>query len=385
MKQGGIDQYLARCTAQIVHGEPVSPWPADSIGAGEALVPARIKFHGIALLLAQTSANLEGWPGSVRRQVREQAGIQSFWETSHRAAIGPLLEAFAAAGLNAVVTKGTALAYSVYSDPAVRRRGDTDILIGSLGRAGRARVRQVLRDCGFWETGDTKALQETWQCDTLAGFAPAVDIHWRINASAAASQMLERGLDFASTVALERLSPAARGIGPVDNLILTCINRAAHGTFGYHVGDTRMFETDRLIWAIDLHLLTSGFTPAQWQTLIDRTAQTGTAAMVRSGLAFAHANLAVPVPDGVAKALAHADGDHGLASYFGATTHIQRLRLDLAACAALSDKARVLRYAAFPSADFLQGRFPDAVGWPSAALHLRRWVEGAGKLLRGAS
>lgn len=382
MNQGAVDQYLARCAVQILQGELISPWPTESLGVAEALVPARIAFHGIALLLAQASDKLDSWPAAVQLELRKQAGIQTFWEVSHRAAMAPLLDAFAAAGVSAVVTKGTALAYSVYDDPAIRRRGDTDILIGNSSRAA---ARRVLRSCGFRPMGDTKAFQESWECDTPMTFAPAVDVHWRINASAAASQMLERGLDFAGTVALDRLSPTARAIGRVDNLILTCINRSAHGTFGYHVGDTRLFEADRLIWAMDMHLMTSGFGPAQWQALIDRAALTGTAAMVRSGLAFASASLGVPVPDHVRAALAKVPDDHGLAGYFGTSTHVQRLRRDIAACDALSDKARVLRYVAFPSADFLQDRFPDAGHWPSAALHLRRWVEGAGKLLRGSS
>ena len=381
MNQGAIDQYLAACTAQILRGEPVAPWPAHAIGAGETLAPARIAFHGIALLLAQAASQLGNWPEAVLRDLRQQAGIQAFWETSHRAAIAPLLEAFAAAGISAVVTKGTALAYSCYDNPAIRRRGDTDILIGNSSRAG---VRRVLRSSGFRPAGDTKAFQESWACDTPMGFAPAVDVHWRINASAAASQMLERGLDFTGAVALDRLSPAARGIGPVDNLILTCINRSAHGTFGYHVGDALLFEADRLIWAVDMRLMTSGFGTAQWQALIDRAALTGTAAMVRSGLAFASASLGVPVPDHVTEALAQVPNDHGLAGYFGAVSHVERLRRDIAACDGLADTARVLRYVAFPSADFLQDRFPDADRWPGAALHLRRWVEGAGKLLRGS-
>jgi len=195
--------------------------------------------------------------------------------------------------------------------------------------------------------------------------------------------MIERALRFNETIALDRLSPLARGIGPVDNLILIAINRAAHGLFGYHVGADEVFETDRLIWAVDAHLLAGAFDADDWQTLTLRAAVTGTQAMVGSSLGFAQRTLGTLVPDELADTMAHAPENHGVAAYFSSSSHLWRLRRDLAACSGLSEKARVFRYAAFPDDAFLQARFPDASGWPRSALHLRRWAEGIGKLLIG--
>ncbi|MDZ4275503.1 MAG: nucleotidyltransferase family protein [Erythrobacter sp.] len=379
MNIAALDEYLARCVSSILRAEQVPPWPAECSGDADGAA-RRIAFHGIALLIAQAPAAVATWPPVLARPVRAQAGMQSFWEDSHRAAIAPLLEAFAAADIRAIVTKGTALAYSAYHDPAMRKRGDTDIFVPG---ARRKQVRQVLRSCGWREAGDTKALQESWLCETAIGFTPTVDIHWRINASAAASRMIETGLRFDETIALERLSPRARAIGPVDNLILIAINRAAHGLFGYHVGADEVFETDRLIWAVDTHLLTGIFGARDWQALGERAAPTGTQAMVHNSLAFAQRTLGTAVPEAVADAMAHAPENHGVAAYFGSSSHLWRLRRDLAACTGLDEKARVFRYAAFPDDAFLLARFPDADGWPRPALHLRRWAEGIGKLLIG--
>lgn len=379
MNNAEIDAYLARCVAEIVHAQPVAAWP-DDLSADAATAAARIAFHGIALLIAQAPGALAIWPDELALAVREQAGIQIFWENGHRPAIAALLDALAGAGITALVTKGTALAYSVYPDPAQRRRGDTDIFVPG---ADRRRVRQVLRSLGFWEAGDLKALQESWQCATPLGFEPAVDIHWRINASAAVSKVLERGLRFGETIGLEQLGPGARAIGPVDNLILTAINRSAHGQFGYHSGKQRVFESDRLIWAVDTHLLTALFGDADWDALAERCARTGTAAIVQDALAFAQRTLGTPIPGPVNEALARAPANRGLSAYYGASSHLWRLRQDMAGCRSLGEAARVLRYVAVPSADFLETRFPDASGWPPAILHLRRWLEGAGKLLTG--
>ena len=374
-----IDEYLARAAASALRGEAMPMWPDDLRGC-EAAAVHRIAFHGIALLLANSPAARTRWPGTLGQAIREQAGVQAFWEQSHRPVIARLIEGLAAAGIRAIVTKGTALAYSVYDEPSLRRRGDTDIYIPATSRQ---QARKVLRACGFRLWGDTKAFQEDWVADTALGFASAVDVHWRINASGAVSKALEAGLRFDQTIALDRLAPHALGLGPVDNLILIAINRSAHGQFGYNVGANRLFETDRLIWALDAHLLATAFSADDWDSLTERSARTGTGAMVQGILALATQVFGTTVPTTTATALREAPTDHGLAAYYGATSHLWRLRCDMAACTSLSEKARVLRYAVFPSSDFLQTRYPDAQHWPRPALHVRRLFEGAGKLLTG--
>jgi hypothetical protein len=379
MNNPAIDQYLARTLASIIHAGEVPAWPAE-LGGCEAAAARRIAFHGIALSIARAPGVLACWPEPLAHAVREQAGIQTFWEQSHRPAIVRLLEAFAAAGIRAIVTKGTALAYSVYDDPALRRRGDTDIYVPG---ASQRMVREVLQTCGFQPEGDTKALQESWVASTAIGFTPAVDMHWRINASAAVSRVLEAGLRFDQSIKLERLSPHAIGIGPVDNLILIAINRNAHGKFGYRSGSDLIFETDRLAWALDAHLLAASFSADDWVALADRAGRTGTTDLVQGTLAFATRILGTRVPEETVTALQCAPAHGGLASYFGASSHLWRLRQDMAAGRNIAEKAQVLRYTVFPSDEFLLSRFPDADRWPRPALHLRRFIEGAGKLLSG--
>lgn len=374
-----IDTYLADCTRSVLRVEPVPPWPSALSGFEGAFID-RVAFHGIGLLLVQTPGTLDTWPALVTRKLRKLAGVRTFWEKGHRAAIASLLDSLAAKGIRALVLKGTALAYSVYADPAVRHRGDTDIF---LPAADRRQVRSVLSACGFWETGDNKALQETWQCGTGLGFEPAVDIHWRINASAAISQLLESELDLDATVRLDRLASGALGLGAVDNFILIAINRGTHGRFGYYSGDERLFESDRLIWAVDAHLLATGLDETGWDTLVERAVRTGTTTFVSDTLAFAQRTLGTLVPQAVREGLAQAPADHSLVAYLGSSSHVWRLRRDVAACTSPIEAARVLRYVALPNDQFMQARFPDASGWPRPALHLRRWAEGAGKLITG--
>ncbi|MFI5208200.1 MAG: nucleotidyltransferase family protein, partial [Gemmatimonadales bacterium] len=57
-----------------------------------------------------------------------------------------VLGALQARGIESILLKGTALAYSVYVAPALRPREDTDLLI----RAGDAEaVRRVMKNLGY--------------------------------------------------------------------------------------------------------------------------------------------------------------------------------------------------------------------------------------------
>lgn len=373
-----LDAYLGQCVKACLDTAPCPPWP-DSPKLSDKQISDRIAFHGIALTLVNNPEVMSLWPEAIAGEVREEARRQSFWESSHRPQIAALLEAFHAAGIKAVVTKGTALAYSVYAQPAQRRRGDTDIVI--LNSQRRA-TRNVMKACGFFACHDARALQETWQADASPNFSHQVDLHWRINASAAIAERLERIDPFSRSVALPDLSSHARGLAPADNLLLICLNRAAHSLLGYGFGAERKFEGDRLIWAFDIDLITRTLSEEDWDAITQRAAVSGLSAILLSGLEFAQTTCGTSVPDAVIKRLQAASHEDEASAILAPSAADWRLRLDLAASPKLADKARSLRYALFPSREFLRSRYPNAESWPTFALALRRMVSGVGKWLR---
>lgn len=374
-----IDRYLGHSVERLLQSAAVPEWP-DSFIDREDVVCAQITLHGIAPVLCQFGKGLPGWPPAVALQIKREAAHYSFWEASHRATIAPLLAAFHKHGIAALVTKGTALAYSLYPQAAMRPRGDTDILISA---ADRARARDVLTAHGFFRSADTRALQEDWHCNGRMDFSHTVDIHWRVNASAAISRMLEQGLALQSGVALPRLHETARAIDAVGNLILTCINRTSHGAFGYWVGHEKVFAPDRLSWALDIDLLARSFGDQDWRSLVDQATKTRTSSLVRSGLGSAQHTFSSPIPEWVAAALAQDTRDDGVEAYFTTLSAARRLGRDVAAAGSFTEKSRVLYHTLFADAEMLAERFPDAQGWPAPALHLRRWAEGALKLVGG--
>lgn len=380
---GEIDSFLSDCLRAIVHCGPLPEWPGTWHGR-EADVIARIGFHGIAPFLnsgvAGQNAAAPHWPASVLHSLRKETALATFWEASHRDTIAGLIKGFAAAGIPVVITKGTALAYSAYPQPAMRRRGDSDLVILAGSRNA---ARAVLKACGFAQHADPRPLQEDWHFDSGLGIQHAVDVHWRLNASAAISGWLERGSCFGDHIDLPQLASGAKGMGSVGNAILTSVNRHSHGVMGYYVAHTKLFETDRLIWAVDLFLLTRAFSAVDWAGLADQAQRTGTAPIVLDGLRFAQAALGADVPQSAISVLEHAGQTEDVAHYFATTSGVGRLRLDLAGSPQLRDKVRLLQRVLLPGDAFLQERFPDAQGWPRSLLHLRRMIEGAAKFARG--
>lgn len=368
-----IDSYLAACVRACLANETLAIWPASWPQENAETATARIKFHGIALLLVRHDPAPQGWPERVVRSVRDEARMQALWEASHHAAVRPLAEAFATAGIIAAALKGTAIGYGYHKDPAVRRRGDTDLL---LVRASRPQARSVLERCGFVPAGERGPTQEPWSITGRDGFTHEVDIHWRINGSLAVSQSMERLDCEARMVLLPRLAPSALALGGIDNLILTCVNRYSHQAFGYRIEDDCPQDGNRHIWAVDMILVCKRFAAEDWALLAELAVRSGTARVVREGLAFAQASIGLALPDGFLDRLAKTGGTEPVAAYLGEPSHIKRLKKDLAAVTSRGELADLLRLRFLPGRRFMDERFPDAQHWPLWALHLRRMAGG---------
>jgi Uncharacterised nucleotidyltransferase len=149
-----------------------------------------------------------------------------------------VLDALAAAGIDVLVLKGTALAYDVYAAPEHRPRGDVDLLVP---RAQSDDAIALFHSLGFTSrltSGDEHNVRQV----TLVRGGHEYDLHWDI----ANSPLFASALSFErlQTIPLPRLGAHARGLAHADALLLACIHRVAH----HH-------DLERLIWLVDIALL----------------------------------------------------------------------------------------------------------------------------------
>jgi hypothetical protein len=246
------DKFLASCVQATLADAPLPPWPFGSTqqsslpeaDLADALI-SRAEFHGIALLLTYRGTQGNDWPSPVMAQLTQLARLSGLWEELHRPRITGLIEVLADRGVASIVLKGSALAYLHYPDPALRRRGDTDLLIRPEDLDT---TRAALREAGWISPPPSRGLyfQESWDIDCGLGMLHTLDLHWHPTDRPVIQKVLRPEDYWASTRLLPRLSPRAAAPDPVIMLVHGAINQFWHETRGILVEGERVVGGRRL-------------------------------------------------------------------------------------------------------------------------------------------
>lgn len=376
-----IDQFLLGCLT----GAP-SDWPsAWSDPASHEAVWQRLHFHGVCLSISQMGSRNELWPPLILDRVAEEARLQIMWELYHKDALAKLLAAFAAANVQNLVLKGTALAYSLYENPAERRRGDTDLLVqeNDLSKA-----RRTLEAAGFRRIPGTSGLfgdlhyQEIWRLDPSNGLTHDIDLHWQVTNSRALKNVLAVEEFFSGAVLLDRLSANALTPDPASRLIHGAVNRAVHGRDGYWSLGRLLYDQDRLAWARDFHLQASRFNPDDWKAFTDRAIEKGLAPLCLDALLFAQRCFSTQLPPHVVTTLSGAPKSSLAMAYIEEHGQMAKAWSDFTATEGFGKKLLFILARALPSGALLRAKYPDHSNWPIGALQLLRLYQAAPRLLR---
>ncbi|MBV8519960.1 MAG: nucleotidyltransferase family protein [Acidobacteria bacterium] len=334
--------------------------------------------HGIEPLLYR-ALDVAAWPAPVVARWRHAALRAAALEPFRLRDLQELLAAFDAAGIDALVLKGSALAYSLYPEPQLRPRGDTDLLIR---RDDRARVDALLRERGFrarTTSGDELAMRQcTYTHVDGAGAEHAYDVHWDIANTPVFADALRFEELRARAIPLPQIAPYARGLSTVDALLYACIHRVAH----HH-------DSDRIIWLVDIALLRERMSDDERTRFWQLAAERELVAVCRRSLAAAAEWLGddpTSNDDGAAAVLTPAQlaRDEPSARYLD--RDVRRGSLLAAELRALPDwRARATRLAhlAFPPRTFMREQFGART--PLPLLYAWRALRGVGRLFARAA
>lgn len=354
--QNRIDPWLA----STLNGDR-PPWPA--VAASELVASA--ERHGIVALLHERLRKAD-WPSPV--PVDLIAGIARAAQTQARRSL--LLEAetrrivaaFSAAGYPFLLLKGSALAWWLYPAPGLRACNDIDLLVAP---AHATQAHDALTGLGYGPAGLPLAGD---LCSFEATLTPTdperprleVDVHWALsNAPVFAFRF---GFDalYAARTALPGLGPQAFGLGPVHALLHAAMHR---------VQNFVLPDGERLKWLYDLHLLGSGFTPTQWQQLLDLACDRGLAACCLDGLLAAARTFGAIAPPSLLADLQRAATSEAMV--------LARMRqpgyvewMNFRALPGAGKKLRWLGQRLWPSADYRRARYGDGF-WHAFATRLR--------------
>lgn len=371
--------------AAPLRGE-AAPWPAAWSGSPSIeAVHRRLFFHGIAGLLHARSNLLQDWPAALRQAMRDEARARAAWELGHRARLAPLIAALDDKGINAAMLKGTALAYALYDEPALRTRGDSDLLIlkSDLPTA-RTILGELGWECCSHQPGPFGSMheQETWrQCDS-AGLTHDIDLHWEVTPLRALRQIFDAADLLNAAIPLPRLAPQARCADPVTRLLHGIVNRALHAQSGYYSINRNEYDADRLIWAYDFHLEASGFGASDWERFYERCEEMQLSPLGRDALTFTQRALGTEIADDVIGRLALRPDGTRITDIIAASNSNRGIFAGLAATPGIGEKLRYLMAKAFPSSLHLKAKYPQAAHWPIPLLYIRRQAAALRTLLR---
>jgi hypothetical protein len=96
-------------------------WPA-SFGELDDVFVSRSEYHGVTALLNEQKRLLKEWPPAVRDWIRRHSIAQAFWEIRQKQIMTEVFAALSKKGVEALLFKGAALAYGLYSNPFWRAR-----------------------------------------------------------------------------------------------------------------------------------------------------------------------------------------------------------------------------------------------------------------------
>jgi len=355
---------------RLLAGDPA--WAQGGSWTPAALADAADE-HGIAALVWQTLGSSPESFADVRERmapwVRAAATRDLFIQRDMQTVLGAL----AGAGVRALVMKGSALAYTVYEQPWLRPRTDTDVLID---RADLDAAARALAGCGYSQsdalsTGTLVSHQVAFERTDAHDVHHVVDLHWKI----VNPQMLADVLPFEDLWRDRRgapvLGPSAAVPSPAASIAIGNIHRLAH-----HQGH------DRLIWLVDLRALVERFTSDDWRALVDLACGARVAGLCLDGLRQSRDRLGATLPSGVEQALAAAAPSEPSRVYLEKTMHKRDVLVNDLAALGWRARLRLLREHAFPSAAFIRHKYGEDNRWPLPALYLHRLVSGAIRWVR---
>jgi hypothetical protein len=332
-------------------------------------------LHGVEGLLdiaVGKSEASQSWPLDVRNRLRMIARTQAVRELLIRRELDALLPKLADAQVGFLLLKGAPLAYSIYPQPYLRSRGDTDMLVPPDQRQA---AERVLLDAGYRageSAGGSLATYELSYSKTdSAGVEHVVDLHWRLSNSQIYARMFSFDELVASAVSVPKLGPTARMPGPVTALMIACLHRISHLHAPYYVDGVAHLEANRLIWLFDIHLLAEGLSPAEWEDFVALATRKAVRAICLDGIQVTRRAFHTAVPPWALTRLA-APGPTELSAGYLTPGRWRHQLLELRALEGWGQRLRLAREWFFPPSDYVLRKYQTQSRLLLPWLYLRR-------------
>jgi hypothetical protein len=271
-------------------------WPPTDID-GELSEPilACAKLHRVEALL---HAGLRGspiWP-ALPEQLRSKLARINRKATARElflaAEVENDLNALAAAGIEALLLKGTALAYTLYSEPVQRPRCDIDLLLRDRATADQAWALLQRRSYKRQPAVSGELISHEFCCvrHPTPDAGLVLDVHWRISNSNFFANKLSFNELHAERVPVPTLGPHAWALDLPHALL--------HALF-HRFNDLGAGLPERALSIYDIDLICRNLGPSQWERFIELVTKTDLGPICMDGLERSRQLFETPLPPGL--------------------------------------------------------------------------------------
>ena len=275
--------------AALIRGAEPDPMPE------EATLLSTARAEGVLALCHERlrqSPTWEQYPVTLRAALTQHVRQEVAVEMLRAVELREVLAALARQSLSVLLLKGAALAYTLYSEPHLRSRCDTDLLLASREDAERA--WGVLQTLGYQRpnaiSGDLISHEFGCYKAGLGELPHALDVHWRLSNNMLFSERFTFAELAAAAVPIPALGPHAYSLGLVHVLLMACIHRVSHLPDG---------SGNRLIWLYDIHQVAQCFTEEHWQQFTVLAEERGVCGPCLDGLNTSQVWFATVLPETV--------------------------------------------------------------------------------------
>lgn len=354
---------LTLLLARIISGAPVDSRDVAALDVDAFLAAAA--EHDIVPLVADRLLRVPVLPSGLAGRLREQATAAAVVDLVREAEMRRFFDHVGNAGVNALLVKGSHLAYTHYERPDLRARVDTDVLIA---REAVPAVHRLLTAVLGYQASDHVSNDLTAPQRAYTKHLPLAshtfDVHWQLSSPRVFASMpsveklLERSLPLA------RLGAAVRVPSSVDALLIACVHRVAH-----HL------DACELKWLYDIHLLAGRLDRDEWDRFVKLATGCAVGGVCHRSLTLAAELCDTPLPEDIRAGahLAAAAHVEPSASYLTPEPMLRRVIAD-ARTLSWVDRVRLMREHLFPATAYMRQVYAPSSRLPLPVLYVRRIV-----------
>lgn len=320
----------------------------------------RIDHHGVAGLLSGILNGQHNLSIDLQSFLRNRAIALAYWEATHACHLTRTLTILRTADATPIVFKGTALAYSAYSAPFMRVRGDSDVIVAPDRFSDScAALAEAGYDAPYSARGDLISSGRVYRVPNPTGEDHDIDLHQRINSATVLARLFSFEELRNRARPLTGLGPDVLGTGPLDSLMIACFHRQVHAESPYFVNGRDAHDPNRMIWLADIHLLAQSLNVMDWLELSRLCIAKGLGTIVAQGLRAAQVTFGTQLPVATLQKLDNQPTQTAPQRYLSSGP-ARRTVLNITATPGFVEKLRYLGELFLPPPDYVRAMFPVA-------------------------